>query len=567
MDYTIYKIKKEIREAINKALGQQIDEKNIEVNVPPQKEMGDFAVPCFYFSKLTGLSPNRIAEEIKNKISLTSFIESVSNSGPYVNFVINQKNLSQKVLKEINNKGNKFGSFTATSKEKTMIEYSGPNTHKEFHVGHVRNVALGISLVNINKFAGKKIIPVNYIGDIGSHVAKCLWCLEKFHKEEKLPENKGKYLGAIYSEAVAKVEQNEDYKKETEEVQRKLEAGDKYWIALWKKTRQWSLDELNEIYKTLGAEFNHCFYESQVEKPGKKIVEELLEKGVAEKSQGAVIINLEKHNLKSLLLLKSDGSSLYSTKDIALAKLKFEKYKIDKSFYIIDNRQSFYFQQLFKTLEIIGINKPMVHIGYEFVTLKEGAMSSRKGNIIPFEDFLYEAIRLASKETKIRHEDWTEQKIKETSEKIALSAIKFSMLRTGNKNIIVFDINEALRFDGFTGPYLQYTISRINSILKKESAQEKIDFSKLDSVIGKELTIKMSEFPEVISACAQDLDPSALTLYLFELAKMFSKFYESVPILKSDGETKKARLFLISCVRQVLKNGLNLMGIEELERM
>ncbi|MFA6918982.1 MAG: arginine--tRNA ligase [Patescibacteria group bacterium] len=566
MDYTIYKIKQEIRTAVMKALAQDIDEKNIEITTPPEKEMGDFAVPCFYFSKLTRLSPNMIAKELKSKIRPSGFIKSVNNVGPYLNFVVNAKNFGQKVLKEVGKKGEKYGS-SKPDKEKIMIEYSGPNTHKEFHIGHVRNVALGASLVNLYRFGGKYVIPVNYIGDIGSHVAKCLWCLEKFHKDEELPENKGKYLGAIYSEAVNKIEGNEEFKKEAEEVQRKLESGDKHFSALWKKTRKWSIDELGEIYKTLGVKFDHVFYESEVEKPGKKLVEELRDKGLAVKSEGATIINLEKYNLKNLLLLKSDGSSLYSTKDLALAKLKFEKYKIDKSFMVVDNRQSFYFQQVFKTLEIMGFDKPMTHISYEFLTLKEGVMSSRAGNVIPFEDFLEQVIDLAKEETKKRHEDWEEKKIYEVCKKIAISAIKFNMLKVGNNVIIVFDAQEAISFDGYTGPYLQYTISRINSILRKEEAKDNIDFGKLDNLLEKELMIKMSEFPEVIKSSISDNQLSALTKYLFDLARLFSNYYQNVPILASEAEIKKARLLLISSVRQVLVNGLDLLGIESLEEM
>ena len=549
-----------------KALGADIDAKNIEIATPPEKEMGDFAVPCFYFAKLTRLSPNRIAEDLKGKIRPSGLIKKIDNAGPYLNFTVNAKNFGQKVLKEVNKKGEKFGSHKS-DKERVMIEYSGPNTHKEFHIGHVRNVALGVSLVNLYKFGGKYVIPVNYIGDIGSHVAKCLWCLGKFHKKEDLPENKGKYLGAIYSEAVNKIEANEEFKKEAEEVQRKLEAGDKHLTALWKKTRKWSLDELNEIYKTLGVKFEHTFFESEVEKPGKKLVEELKEKGLAVQSEGATIINLEKYDLKNLLLLKSDGSSLYSTKDLALAKLKFEKYKIDKSFYVVDNRQSFYFQQIFKTLEVMGFDKPMAHISYEFLTLKEGVMSSRSGNVIPFEDFLEQVIDMAKSETKKRHEDWDEAKVYEACKKIALSAIKFNMIKVGNNSVIVFDAKEAISFDGFTGPYLQYTVSRINSILRKENAKEKIDFSKLDSISEKELMVKMSEFPEVIDSCMIDNQLSALAKYLFDLAKLFSNYYQNVPILTSEDEIKKARLFLISGIRQVLVNGLTLLGIEELEQM
>ena len=329
------------------------------------------------------------------------------------------------------------------------------------------------------------------------------------------------------------------------------------------------MDELNEIYKILGSKFDHFFYESEVEKPGKKLVADLLEKGIAEKSENATIINLEKYNLKSLLLLKSDGSSLYSSKDLALAKLKFEKYKIDKSYYVVDHRQSFYFQQVFKTLEVMGFVKPMKHIAYEFLTLKDGAMSSRSGNIVPFEDFLEQFISLAQEETKKRHADWSDEAIASVSRKIALGAIKFNLLKVGNNSVIVFDPKEALSFEGFTGPYLQYTVSRINSILKKETVKniKDVNFSKLNSALEREIFWQLAEFPEVIAKAVADQEATGLTKYLFDLARSFSNFYQNVPILSSDDKSRPARLLLTMSVHQVLVSGLELMGIETMEQM
>lgn len=568
MDYAIVKIKKEILEAVKKAVDIDIDVNQLEITRPPEANMGDFAVPCFYLTKLLRISPNQIALELKNKIRPHGIIKSVQNLGPYLNFFVDQKVLAQKVIKEVEKNGAKYGSKKSDS-TKVMLEYSGPNTHKEFHIGHLRNNVLGISLVNLLKFSGKKVIPVNYIGDIGSHVAKCLWAYDKFHKNEELPENKGKYLGAIYTEAVQKIEADEALAKETAEVQKKLEAGDKYWNKLWKQTRQWSLDELNDIYKTIGAKFDKIFYESEVEKPGKKIVEDLLEKGIAKKSEGAVIIDLEKYNLKQFLLLKSDGSSLYSTKELALAKLKFEKYKIDESYMVVDTRQSFYFQQFFKTLEIMGFDKKVAHIGYEFVTLKDGAMASRKGNVVPFEDFFDEVVRQVSEETRKRHADWEEKEVKETSIKVALAAIKFYMLRVGNNSIITFDLDEAKSYDGFTGPYLQYTISRINSIMNKPEAKvsKSPDFSRLAETLEKDLLIEIARFPEVIAEATKEFEPSILAKYLFDLSKTFSSYYQAVPILASAEDVRADRLSLVLAVKQTLSNGLNLLGIEAPERM
>ena len=568
MKYTTHTIKTELLNLVADAVGQDIDKGKLEITVPPEAEMGDFAVPCFFLSKLLRRSPSQIAIDLASKIHPAGLVMSVKNDGPYLNFFINQSILAKQVLKEINKRADKYGQLNL-GKDRIMLEYSQPNTHKEFHIGHMRNAILGSALIRLLGAVGYKVMPVNYIGDVGAHVAKCLWALEKFHAENKLPENKGKYLGQIYTEAVKKTEVSKKNKKEADEVLQKLEADDKKWTALWKKTRKWSLDEFDQIYKILDCKFDQVFYESEVANLGKEIVADLLKKGIAEISEGAVIINLEKYNLKNFLLLKSDGSSLYSTKDIALAQEKFKKYKIDKSIIITDSRQSFYFSQLFKTLVIMGFDKEMIHIPYEFVTLKAGAMSSRSGNVVLFEDFYHQVVGQATHETKKRHPDWSEKKIQDTSRKIALSAIKFNMLKTGNDNIITFDIDEALSFDGFSGPYLQYTCSRISSVLKKAKSKGGIDveYDKLNTVIEKELMLKLIDYPNVIEVAAKNFQPSELTRYLFELAKLFSNFYQTMPILNSDDGTKKARLSLIFAVKQTIANGLGILGIETMDEM
>jgi arginyl-tRNA synthetase len=568
MDYTIFKIKKQILDLVSQALEQEFDFDKLEITVPPNSEMGDLAVPCFYLSKLTRKAPNKIAQELAEKMGPGGIIEKIASEGPYLNIFISPEAFGGSVIKEIQQMKTDYGQLKL-SQEKVMLEFSQPNTHKEFHVGHCRNAILGQSLVNLLGLVGNKVMPVNYIGDIGSHVAKCLWALDKFHSDEKFPDNKGKFLGQIYTEASQKIEANPDYKKEADEVLQKIEAGDRKWTALWKKTRDWSLKDFDSIYKILGIKFDHVFYESEVEKPGKKIVEDLLEKGIAEKSQGAVIIDLDKYDLKQFLLLKSDGSSLYSTKELALGKLKFDKFKIDKSIVVVDTRQSFYLQQFFQTMKVIGFDKDMIHVDYEFVTLKDGAMASRKGNVVLFGDFYDQVVERSYAETKKRHEDWSEKKISEVARKIALSAIKFNMLRVGNNNIIVFDIDEALSFEGYSGPYIQYTSSRINSVIKKAGTRisSDVDYSKLSTDIEKELLLKLASFPEVVLEASKKYSPSEIAKYLFDLSRLFSTFYQKLPIISSPDEVKKARLVLADSVRKVLINGLSILGIEPLDQM
>lgn len=568
MDYIILKIKRQILDLMAQAVEQDFDLHKLEVEIPPDSTLGDLAVPCFYLSKLTRQAPNKIAEELAAKINPGGIIKEIRNVGPYVNFFIDPAVLAKSVVSEIQKQKDNYGQGKAGS-EKIMLEFSQPNTHKEFHIGHLRNAVLGQSLVNLLKFSGYKVVAANYIGDIGAHVAKCLWAYDKFYKDKPLPENKGNFLGQIYADGAQKTEAKPEYKKEADEVLQKLEAGDKKWLALWQETRKWSLDDFDKIYKILNIRFDHIFYESEVEKPGKKIVADLLERGLAEKSEGAIVMDLEKYNLKKFLLLKSDGSSLYSTKELALAKLKFEKFKIDTSIVVVDSRQSFYLQQFFQTMRVIGFDKKMIHVPYSLVTLKDGAMSSRSGNIVLFEDFYKQVLERASLETKNRHQSWPEKKIKQVAEKIALSAIKFNMLKVSNNSVITFDIDEALSFDGFSGSYIQYTCSRISSILKKAKLKKYsgLDYKKLNTILEKEILLKLASFPEVAQAAAKNYDPSVLAKYLFDLARLFSTFYQQAPILDSPSEIKAVRLVLVDSIRKVLVNGLSLLGIEALEQM
>lgn len=568
MSYAMIRLQAQIRDLIAQAVGQEFDHNQLEITVPPSAELGDLAVPCFYLSKLLRLSPNQIAVDLQSKINPAGIIKDLQPVGPYLNITLNPAVLAGEVLAEVKKLKTKYGLAEAKA-DSVDLEFSCPNTHKEFHIGHTRNVILGAALANIYTANGHQVAPLNYIGDIGAHVAKCLWALDKFHHDEEPPADKAKYLGQIYSEATTKLEAQPEYKAEIDDVLAKLESGDKSWLALWKKTRQWSLDDFDRIYKLLGVKFKHAFYESEVEKPGKKLVADLLERGIAEKSQGAVIINLDEYALKQFLLLKSDGSSLYSTKDLALAQLKFKKYPADRSLHVIDNRQTFYLQQLFKTFAIIGITTPSVHISYEMVTLKEGAMSSRAGNIITFDSLYDELTARAKAETAKRHQDWSADKVEATARALALSAIKFNMIKVSNDSIITFDLDEALSFDGYSGPYLQYTASRINSLLTKAGkiAWARPDYSPLTLPIEKELLLKLADFPLIIAIAGQESDPSIVARYLFELSQLFSTFYQQAPIINSDEVTKKARLTLSSAVRQVLVNGMSLIGLEALDQM
>jgi len=566
MTYALERAKEDVAKQLRELLPEDVSVSARDLEEPPQRDMGDLAYPCFPLAKAMKQSPNAIAEELAGKFVATELVAEAIPLGPYVNFRFDRSAFSEATLEDVAE--GRVQESKSPKVQKLLVEYGQPNTHKEVHVGHLRNFFLGLSVVRTAEAAGHEVTPVSYVGDVGAHVAKCLWAYKKFHDGER-PEqgSEGKFLGAIYTEASLKVEENEDLKEEISEVQQALESGDPEWTALWKETRQWSLDEMNAIFAELGCEFDRIYTESEVEGPGKKLVQKMLDDGLAERSQGAVIMNLEDEGLGAFLLLKSDGNSLYSTKELALAQLKFKNYDVDTSIHIVDTRQSLYFQQFFATLKKMGFKKNLVHLAYDFVTLKEGAMSSRKGNVITYADFRDQMMELAQAETKKRHEDWTDDKVRDTAWLVTEAAMKFAMLKQDNDKPITFDPQEALAFEGFTGPYVQYAHARMCSILKKSQSPE---VQKSNSqFIEEEFAVlrTVAKLPEVIEEAATKFRPSALAQYAFELAQEASGFYRDVPVLSAEEADRDRRLAIVETVKSTLARSLYLLGISAPEEM
>ena len=454
-----------------------------------------------------------------------------------------------------------------------MIEFFHANTHKGVHIGHIRNISLGESISRLLEFDGNWVRRVNYQGDIGPHVAKCIWGYKHFGIGKEPDKHKGKWLGKIYAQANEKVKQDESLEQEIRTLTKKLYEGkDKDLLKLWWKTRQWCLDDFDDFYKEFNVKFNRLFFESEVEQAGRKLVDDMLKKKTAEKSEGAVIIDLNKYNLGVFLLLRSDGVGLYSTKDLGLAKLKFDTFKIDKSLHIVGKEQELYFKQLFRTFDMMKTDwgKKSQHIIYELVMLPEGKMSSREGTIVLYEDLKCELYKLAKKEVEIRHEEWSRKDIEKASKQIMFAALKFSMLNRDNTRIITFDWDKALDFEGESGPYVQYAHARICSILRKhgEKVLDDVDFTILNEEHELKLIKMLGKFPEVVSEAANHCKPSLITRYLLDLSQLFNEFYHQIPILKvDDDDVKESRLLLAYCTKSVLKNGLKLLGIDAPQQM
>lgn len=543
----------------------------IKVERPKDEQFGEYTTNvALALAKLAKKSPMDIAELMKDQLfdvaqSENKSFQKVEVVAPgYINFYLSP-DYFQSIISSVLEKN--YPQFEQSVRnEKVMVEYSQPNTHKEFHIGHLRNVFIGSTIVNVLRKAGDEVISANYIGDTGTHIAKCLWGLVTFHAGEDLDNisNKAEFLGRVYSEATQKIEENPQYEKVFKEIQKKFDAGDKELVELWKKTKDWSMDEFQNIYTELGVSFGEYFFESIEEEAGKKILPELLEKGVVEKSEGAVIANLGQYNLGVLVLVRKDGGVLYGLKDIPLAKKKFEEFGIDRSIYVVDVRQSLYLKQLFKILGLYGFHEKMVHCGYEFVALKGGeSMSSRKGNIIPAQVLIDEmTTRVAVQFPESPN-----------PEKIAIGAIKFAMLRHSAGSKIEFDMDESVRLDGATGPYVQYAHARITSILTKaiekdisfENESVKVrDFEEKE----KDLIRELSKFPELLLEVRENYEVHKLAHYALRLAERFHSFYNECKVIdEDDKELSSERLKLVSAVRKVLAETLALMGISAPEKM
>ncbi len=511
-----------------------------------------------------------LVEKIENEVG---FAHVAAESG-YLNLYIDPDVYAQRVLEAVLDGETLFGKGDPQD-ERVMVEYSQPNTHKAFHVGHLRNVILGGAMSNILEYAGYPTVRANYIGDIGWHVIKWIWCYMRFHAGEEPHGDRTRWMQDIYAEATRLVENNPEYEAEARTIFARWEANDPEIQALWEVTRQWSLEGFNEIYEILGEHFDVFFFESEVEKPGKKLVEDLIARGLAideRSSGGPVVVKLdellgyEKETYRVLVALRSDGTSLYATKDLPLAIRKFEEWDIDRSIYVIDVRQSLYLRQIFKLLELMGFEqgRNCYHLSYEIVNLPGNVtMSSREGTVVYFEDLLAEAIARATQIVEEKNPLLDDEIKHEVAKIVALGALKYPMLSVDNNKVATFDWDRALDFEGQAAPYIQYAHVRANSILSKfdgELEATPLNYELTPQEIA--LLDRISRFPDEVRRSAKEYKPLTIANYAYDLAKTFTDFYQQCPVLKADETVRGFRLRLTAAARKTLALTLSLMGIQ-----
>ncbi len=577
----IEKIKEHIVDRIidaifNSELSLSVNLKDLNVinlEIPKNIEFGDFAFPCFSIAKRINMKPDQIAKILESNLKNDEIIESIKAIGGYLNFKINRKIIFNDLLTRIKNKG--LLAFKKNENKVIMVEYSSPNLNKPQHLGHVRNNVLGYSVSKILEYFGNKVIKANLFNDRGVGVSKVIYAYLYLTDKKKPDKKPDHYVGDLYVLFSKKCKENNELEEKAKEIVKRFELGDEEIISAWKKIREWVLEGYKETYEKLGCKFDVYYFESDLYKLGKEIVYEGFKKGLFIKQDNAIIAPLEKYGLPNKVLIKSDGTSLYITQDLALAKRKFEDYNLDLSIYVVASEQELHFKQLFKICELLNIApiEKMFHLSYGLILLPKGKMKSREGEVVDADNFIDEMIRLAYEEVNKRYKDLDENEKRNIAEKIALAAIKFYILKVDPKKDVLYNPEESLSFEGETGPYVQYTYARICSLIRNyEENYGKFELKDINvSLLNHEQELKiislMFQFEQILNEARKNYKPNIIANYLIRLCKLYNNYYHSVPILKSNMEIRKARLALSFLVKEIISIGLYLLDIEALERM
>lgn len=516
-----------------------------------------------------------IADNLANYLKLFPGFSRIESVRGYLNLYFPTSEYSQNVIDTVIESGIDYGKGYQ-KKLQVMVEFSQPNTHKAFHVGHLRSAILGESLCRILDAAGYTVVRANYIGDIGLHVIRWLWNYLKFHANEQPPrEDITRWMGELYAEAIQRLDTHPEYEAEVRALYTLWDQRESDVVALWKQTRQWSLDGFDDIYQVLEIHFDRIYTISEAEKPGKEFVNALIDRGIAidERPDGPVIVKIDdllgltKEKYRVFVVLRSDSTALYSTEDLALAEIKFTEYpELEKSLYVVDVRQSLHFQQVFKTLDIAGFpwaNK-CEHISYELVNLPGNVVvASREGTVVLLEDLIREATLRAREVVDEKNPDLSDEEKDMVAKMVGLGALKYPMLARENNRIVTFDWETALDFNGQAAPYIQYARVRANSILRRSDIDFPGSLTPIHTLEPTEIQLIdwIARFPDEIQRAAVEYKPLVIANIAYELARAFTDFYMQCPVLKAPPGVLEFRLRLVAAARQTISNALSLLGI------
>ena len=569
--------KKEIVQAIAnlqaiKDSGLTEEEIHPLLEVPVDQKNGDYAFPCFRLAKTMKQSPQAIAACLAEDENIVApCVASVEAVNAYVNFFLKRELFIEEVICAIRDNNEKYGSSDIGVGKKVVVEFSSPNIAKPFHIGHIRSTVIGSAIEKIYNFLGYDTVRINHLGDYGTQFGKMIVAYRKWGNKEDVEREPIVTLLSYYTKFHEEAEKDPSLEDEARDTFTKLEQGSEEELELWKWFREESLGEFNRVYKLLGIEFDSYAGESFYSDKMERVTDELSEKGLLEKSDGAMIVDLDEYNLGKALITKKDGSTLYITRDIAAAIYRKETYDFYKNIYVVASQQNLHFQQWFKIIELMGYDwaGDCVHVPFGLVSLPDGTMSSRKGRVVFLQDVLDNAI---SKTKEIMLEKLAaDDDIDDIARQVGIGAVIFNELSNNRIKDYVFNWGSVLNFEGETGAYVQYACVRSSSLLRKAEVNDcnalKFSGEYLASDDAFEVTKLLYQFPETIKDAGEKYEPSILTRHITDIAQAYNKFYFNEHILVDNADERESKLAFVQACQQVLRNGLTLLGIETPERM
>lgn len=535
------------------------------IALPPNSEMGDYALPCFKFAKILRKPPVAIAEELRNKFSTDNIISEVSAVNGYLNFKVNKIGLSESVLKQILSERENYGASDMGAGKTICIDYSSVNIAKPFHIGHLSTTVIGGALYKIFKFLGYNVVGINHLGDYGTQFGKLISAYKRWGNKEEVQKGGIHAINELYVRF--NNEADEQMENEAREYFRLIESGDKEANELFEWFKELTLNYVKGIYEKLNITFDSYAGERFYTDKMQPIIDELREKNLLVESEGAQIVDLHEYGMSPCLILRSDGASLYATRDLAAAVYRKKTYDFYKCLYVVAYQQNLHFKQVFKVLELMGKEwaKDLVHVAYGMVSLEDGAMSTRKGKVVWLEDVINKCIEKAH--TVIDDKNPNLENKESTANLVGIGAVIFGALYNNKIKDIVFSYDKVLSFEGETSVYVQYTCARANSVLAKSGESETLPENYMPNAQEFEVIKALAAFSETVKNAAEKYEPSCVARYAVDLAQKYNKFYFDCKILTAEGEAKDFRLALTRATLQTLKNALGLLGIGVPEKM